>query len=80
MQQNTLEQLIVFLPALWVFSTFVNASWGAAIGCAFLVGRPVYYLGYVAAPEKRGAGFAMGFLANVALVLGGLGGVLRSLL
>ena len=33
-QQNTLEQLMVFLPALWIFSTFVDPTIGAAIGDA----------------------------------------------
>ena len=38
-QQNTLEQLIVFLPALWAFSAFVNPMLGAGIGVVFLIGR-----------------------------------------
>ena len=40
-QQNTLEQLIVFLPALWTFSYFVSPMIGAGIGAVFLVGRPI---------------------------------------
>ena len=35
-QQNTLEQLIVFLPALWIFSYFVSPTTGAAIGILFI--------------------------------------------
>ena len=27
-QQNTLEQLVFFLPALWLFSVYVNPFWG----------------------------------------------------
>ena len=78
-QQNTLEQLIIFLPALWVFSTFVSPSVGAAVGVVFLVGRPIYYVGYVKDPSGRGTGFAMGFIANVVLVLGSVLGVINSL-
>lgn len=78
--QNTLEQLVIFLPSLWLFATYVRPRWGAAIGLAFIVGRALYVRGYIADPEKRGQGFLIGFVANVLLLLGGLAGVIYSML
>ena len=76
-QQNTLEQLIIFLPALWMFGIYASAPIGAGIGLLFVFGRAVYAAGYVADPTKRTTGFLLGFLANIALIVGGVGGAIR---
>ncbi|MBE9039239.1 MAPEG family protein [Oscillatoriales cyanobacterium LEGE 11467] len=77
--QNTLEQLILFLPALWLFSGFTNPSWGAGIGAVWVVGRILYAWGYYQAAEKRMAGFAIGTLATLTLLLGSLVGIVMFL-
>jgi glutathione S-transferase len=77
--QNTLEQLIVFLPGLVAFGSYVDPLWAAIVGVVYLIGRTWYAVGYQADPKKRGPGMMMTFLANAVLVLGGLIGAVLSL-
>jgi glutathione S-transferase len=76
--QNTLEQLVIFLPALWLFATYVQPLAAAGLGVLFIVGRLVYLRGYVANPGKRTIGFAMTALAQLPLLLGGIIGAVTS--
>jgi len=70
---NTLEWLPIFLPALWIFAIYWSDLVAAGLGLLWIVGRIVYQIGYVSAPEKRAPGFLIQFIAVVVLVLGGLG-------
>jgi glutathione S-transferase len=79
-QQNTLEQLIVFLPGLYLFSRYFSPLVAAALGVVYLIGREVYAATYVKDPAKRGAGYGLTFLPAVILVLGGLIGAVRQLM
>ena len=79
-QQNTLEQLIVFLPGLYLFSHYFSPPVAAVLGAVYLVGREVYAATYVKDPAKREMGYGLTFLPMVILVLGGLIGAVRELL
>ena len=74
-QQNTLEQLVLFLPALWIFAIVVSPIYAAGLGAVWLVGRVLYAWGYYQAAEKRGPGFGISSLAAIVLILGALIGV-----
>jgi glutathione S-transferase len=78
-QQNMLEQLIVFIPALLIFSRRVSPRWGVILGVLFLIARPVYAYGYVRDPEQRVYGAGLTALVNAILVIGGLIGLLVAL-
>jgi uncharacterized membrane protein YecN with MAPEG domain len=75
-QQNTLEQLVIFLPALFMFAYFVSTLFAAVLGMVFVVGRALYARGYAVDPAKRGPGFLLTIVANVLLLLGGLVGAI----
>src|SRR5258705_12561592 len=79
-QSNTVEQLVIFFPGLWLFSQYVNAEAAAGLGLVFLVWRFMFARGYVADPAKRGPGFILSYVANAVLVLGGLAGAIAAVL
>ena len=68
-QQNTLEQLVFFLPAFGLASLMSQASAAAVLGILWVAGRLAYAVGYIQAPEKRGPGFGISFLSSVALLV-----------
>jgi glutathione S-transferase len=76
--QNTLEQLVLFLPALWMFGLYVHPLTGALVGLLFPVGREVYRRSYIADPATRAAGAAIGGGASLVLLLGASIGALVS--
>ncbi len=75
-QQNTLEQMVLFLPGLWLFSFYVNPLWGAVIGAIWLVGRIAYAWGYYQAASKRMIGFVISSFSSIVLLLGSLVGII----
>lgn len=79
-QQNTLEQLIAFLPGLYVFSHYFNPLLAAGLGVVYLIGREIYAFTYVKDPAKREIGFVLTLLPMAILILGGLFGAARQLL
>ncbi|MEG3941656.1 MAPEG family protein [Microcoleus sp. S36b_A3] len=78
--QNTLEQLILFLPSLWIFSQFISPIWAAGIGAVWIIGRILFAWGYYQAAEKRAAGFGISTLATLTLLGGSLIGIIMALL
>ncbi|WP_424192756.1 MAPEG family protein [Ampullimonas aquatilis] len=71
-QMNTLENLIIYLPALWLFSMLIDQRIAAGLGGLWIVGRLIYARGYLQSPEKRSTGFLISFSAMMILLLGAL--------
>ncbi|HEV2286039.1 MAG TPA: MAPEG family protein [Steroidobacteraceae bacterium] len=77
-QMNTLEQLVVFGPSLMLFAWYVNAWIAAALGLLFVIGRALYFRGYVRSAEGRHLGFLLSAIPNVTLLVGGLLGAAQA--
>jgi glutathione S-transferase len=78
-QQNTLEQLIVLVPTLYLYSRYFNPLWAAALGVVYLIGREIYAATYVKDPAKRSLGYGLTLLPMTILLVGGLIGAVRQL-
>lgn len=75
-QLNTVEQLLLFFPALWMCAYFYSDRFAAAGGIVWIVGRIIYALSYYKDPAKRGPGFGLTILASVGLMIGTILGLI----
>ena len=69
--QNTLENLVVFVPAIAIFGVYVSPALAALVGVVWIVGRFVYFRGYVEDAPKRAPGVLVTVLCNAILAIGG---------
>ena len=67
--QNTTEQLVVFLPAMFACAYLVNETLAAAMGLLFVIGRLMYFRGYTNPEKSRSLGFGLGLIANTVMIL-----------
>ncbi|MHB8680400.1 MAG: MAPEG family protein [Rudaea sp.] len=79
-QQNTLELLILFVPGLWIAAQYWNPAAMAAIGAVYVLGRIVYFRGYVSAPAARHNGFLLSIVPVTVLLIAGVAGVAWALI
>ena len=77
--QNTLENLVLFIPGMIMFAQYVSANVAAGLGILFIVGRFLYLRAYVADPKSRSLGFVLSYIPALVLVIGGLVGAARGL-
>ena len=86
MQENTQEQLIIFIPVQFMYGWLGdNLGWygyetAAALGVIWLIGRGLYARAYVKEPLSRSIGFMMTMIPSMLMLCGCIVGVLVSLL
>jgi glutathione S-transferase len=79
-QMNTLEQMALFLPALWLYAAYVSDRGAALGGLIWVIGRVLYAIAYTRDPASRGPGAMITLLASAGLWLGAAYGVVRALI
>lgn len=77
---NTVEQLVLFLPLLWLSTAVVGDVWASLAGLVWVIGRVIYARAYLADPAKRGPGMMITVLPTGALAVVVLVGVIRAFL
>lgn len=73
---NTLEQLVVFLPALVIASSYWQNGITVIIGLVYLIGRFIYWRAYMAEPSTRATGFLLTIIPSGILILMGIIGAI----
>lgn len=81
-QLNTLEQMGIFLPFLWVAAFYpIGWAWLAPlIGFVWLIGRILYLRGYMTDPNKRITGAMMGGVTSLIMFVIAATGVVQACL
>ena len=74
-QQNTVEQLVWFVPSFWLFALYASPLWAGIIGLVWIAARAHYAVSYCRDPDSRGPGFVIAFLSAGALLLGAIIGI-----
>lgn len=58
-QMNTLEQIVLMLPCLWLCGFWVGELYAGIGGLVWSIGRVFYMFGYMSDPKKREVGFIL---------------------
>jgi uncharacterized membrane protein YecN with MAPEG domain len=65
-QMNELENIVVFLPSMWIYAIMGNPRIAAILGAVYLAGRILYALGYWSHSRRRALGY---YVATTAFAL-----------
>jgi len=74
-QLNTIENVLMFLPALWLYAMLIGDKGAGDSGMIWLVGRIWYAIAYQTNPAKQGYGFLISLLVIAGLWLGAAYGI-----
>lgn len=77
---NTLESIAVFIALLWLATIYFHTlPWlPALVGLIWVIGRFLYMTGYMSDPTKRGTGFGISMLSQLALLIIAVIGIVQT--
>ena len=75
--QNSMEMLMAFIPAMWLFGWWVSPTWAVGIGLVFIAARILYSIQYIVEPRSREIGAGLSFFTVFVLIIGGIVGAVR---
>ncbi|MDB5441499.1 MAG: hypothetical protein JWM33_3926 [Caulobacteraceae bacterium] len=79
-QANTLEWLALILAPMWLFHLYFGQLIPSILGVVWIVGRALYWAGYVREPKRREIGFGIQALPVAILIIGAAVGAVRALI
>lgn len=79
-QMNTLEQVVLFLPVLWLATIYpvVSGYLAPGLGLMWLIGRVLYASGYMTEAAKRSSGFLIAGVALLGLLILSIIGIVHA--
>jgi len=79
-QANTLEWLPLILLTMWFFYVYFGQVIPAVLGVVWIIGRIIYWAGYMRSPKNRELGFFIQGFPVLILLLGSIFGAARAFL
>jgi uncharacterized membrane protein YecN with MAPEG domain len=73
---NTLEWMPIALPSMWLLAIYWSPAAAAILGLVWIIGRLIYFYGYIAEAKKRFPGFFIQSLAAFTMLLGAFGRII----
>lgn len=73
---NMPEWIPIFLPSMWLFAIYWSSLVAAGLGLVWIIGRVIYFYGYISEPKKRYPGFFIQSSAAFILLFGALGRII----
>jgi uncharacterized membrane protein YecN with MAPEG domain len=77
-QANTVEQIVIFLPSLWLAALYFPGWWAPILGLIWCLGRIIYCFVYGSQAAQRVPGFLPTVLSTLILWVLALIGIVRA--